>query len=66
MTDARDTDRPADRPPTPAWVKVVGAIVGVLLLLFLVLLLTGGPGRHGPGRHGAATLTRTVVLVATG
>jgi hypothetical protein len=32
-------------------VKVFGIIFIVLVLLFVMLLLTGGPGRHGPGRH---------------
>jgi hypothetical protein len=36
----------------PRWVKVFGIIVGVVVLLFVILMLTGGPGRHGPGRHG--------------
>lgn len=34
---------------TPLWVKVLGIIVIVLVLLFVVLLLT--PGGHGPRRH---------------
>jgi hypothetical protein len=25
-----------------------------VVLLFVILLLTGGPGRHGPGRHAGA------------
>ena len=36
----------------PRWVKVFGIIIAILVLLFVVLMLTGGPGRHGPGRHG--------------
>ncbi|MDQ5852619.1 MAG: FAD-dependent oxidoreductase [Chloroflexota bacterium] len=44
----------ADRPPsTPRWVKVTGIIVGVVLLLFVILLFTRGPGGHGPGMHGS-------------
>ncbi len=35
---------------TPRWVKVFGIITLVLVLLFAILLLTGG-GSHGPGRH---------------
>ena len=43
----------ADRPPsTPRWVKVFGIIVGVVVLLFVILLFTRGPGGHGPGMHG--------------
>ncbi len=44
----------ADRPPsTPRWVKVFGIIVGVVVLLFVILLFTRGPGGHGPGMHGS-------------
>jgi hypothetical protein len=40
------------RPPgTPRWVKMVGIIVIVLVLLFVILKLTGIGGEHGPGRH---------------
>jgi hypothetical protein len=35
----------------PRWVKVVGIIALVVVMLFVIFLLTGGPGRHGPGRH---------------
>jgi hypothetical protein len=35
---------------TPRWVKVFGIIALVVVLLFVVLLLTGG---HRPGRHSA-------------
>ena len=46
----------ADSPPypgTPRWVKVFGIIAVVVVLLFVILLLTRGPGGrgHGPGRH---------------
>ena len=34
---------------TPRWVKVFGIIALLVVLLFAILLLTGGP--HGPGRH---------------
>ena len=44
-----------DREPTtgtPRWVKVFGIIALVVVLLFLILMFTRGPGgRHGPGRH---------------
>jgi hypothetical protein len=33
---------------TPRWVKIFGVIALVLVVLFVVLLLTGG---HGPSRH---------------
>jgi hypothetical protein len=47
----------ADLPPypgTPRWVKVFGAIVVVVLILFALLMHARGPGGHGPRRHGAA------------
>jgi hypothetical protein len=34
---------------TPGWVRVFAIIAFVVFLLFVVLLLSGGP--HGPGRH---------------
>ncbi len=36
---------------TPRWVKVFGIITGVVVLLFVILLFTSGPGGHGPARH---------------
>jgi hypothetical protein len=50
----RDTGvGPDDEPTTgmPRWVKVFGIIALIVVVLFVILLLTGGPGRHGPGRH---------------
>ena len=46
----------ADLPPypgTPRWVKVFGAIIVVVLILFALLMHLRGPGGHGPRRHGA-------------
>lgn len=44
-----DDDSPA---ATPRWVKVFGAIVIIVILLFVILMFTRGPGgQHGPGRH---------------
>jgi hypothetical protein len=51
---------------TPRWVKVFGGLMIIALLLFLLLMLTGGPGRHGPRRHlGAATSPAPHALLAT-
>jgi cytochrome b561 len=48
----RDAGGTYGRPPgMPRWVKVTAIVVGVLVLLFLVLQLTGVAGQHGPGRH---------------
>jgi hypothetical protein len=54
-----DTGAGAGRGDTlgmPAWVKVLGIILAVLILLFVVVLLLGdGPlGSHGPGRHASS------------
>jgi len=38
-------------PGMPRWVKLTGIVVGVLVLIFLVLQVTGLAGQHGPGRH---------------
>jgi hypothetical protein len=52
---------------TPRWVKVFGTVVAVVVLLFIIVLLTRGPGGHGPGRHtqsggiGARTAPASVV-----
>ncbi len=42
-----------DPPPyrTPRWVKIVGIIALVLVVLVGILLLAGIGGEHGPGRH---------------
>ena len=32
----------------PGWVKMFGIVALVVVVLFVVLLVTGG---HGPGRH---------------
>lgn len=48
--DESDIALPADqRPKTPRWVKISGAIALALVLLVLGLVLSGGD--HGPGRH---------------
>lgn len=43
----------ADLPPyrTPRWVKIIGIIALVLVLLVGIILLTDLGGEHGPGRH---------------
>jgi hypothetical protein len=38
-------------PRMPLWVKVAVIVLGVLLLAFAVVRLTGLGGEHGPGRH---------------
>lgn len=35
---------------TPRWVKIVGTIVIVLVLLFVIMMFIGG-GSHGPSQH---------------
>jgi hypothetical protein len=43
----------ADLPPysTPRWVKILGIIALVVILLVVLLHLTGIGRNHGPGRH---------------
>lgn len=38
-------------PRMPRWVKAALIVVGVLILLFAVMQVTGLGGEHGPGRH---------------
>ena len=48
----RDTDNmTSEDTGTPRWVKVFGLIALVVIVLFVVLLVVGGPGGHGPRRH---------------
>lgn len=44
---------PPPYPGAPRWVKVFGMITIVLVLLFVILMFTRGPGGrgHGPGLH---------------
>ena len=44
-----ESERGFDTGP-PRWVKLFGIIAFAVVLLFAILLLTGGGG-HGPGRH---------------
>ncbi|MFG1697168.1 hypothetical protein [Nonomuraea sp. NPDC049309] len=49
-----DTGPMADRgspPGVPRWVKAAAIVVGILILAFAVMRLTGLGGEHGPGRH---------------
>lgn len=52
--NARNPETQTDRlspPGMPRWVKVTSIAIGILLLLFLILQLSGVAGQHGPGRH---------------
>lgn len=50
MPDPQPGDDLEPFPGTPLWVKVGGAVVAALVLLFVVLHLAGGGlGDHGPG-----------------
>jgi hypothetical protein len=54
VTDPQHDSRPdaGDAPPgMPRWVKIAAVVVGLLILLFVVLQLTGIAGEHGPGMH---------------
>ena len=49
----------------PRWVKIAAIVVGLLILLFVVLQLTGIGGEHGPGRHMSGETTPSVGMPAT-
>jgi hypothetical protein len=59
MTDPASRSNAGDEVPsevdrrstegTPRWVKVFGIVAVLIVLLFVVLLIAGGP--HNPGRH---------------
>jgi hypothetical protein len=38
-------------PGVPRWVKVIGIVVAVLVVLIVIAQLTGIADEHGPGRH---------------
>ena len=57
----------AEPPPSPhrrpTWVKVSGIVVGILVVIFVILTITGarpGGGGHGPGMHGGLGITEDV------
>ncbi len=52
-----DQDGPAQM---PRWVKVAALIIGLLVVLFVVVKLTGIGGEHGPGRHMSGTTAPSV------
>jgi hypothetical protein len=35
----------------PRWVKIFGVIALVVVLVFVIVMLTGGGAGHGPARH---------------
>lgn len=49
-TPPPDSDNQAP-PRMPRWVKVPAIVLGILVLIFVILQLTGVGGDHGPGRH---------------
>jgi hypothetical protein len=44
----------------PRWVMAAAVVVGLLILLFLVLQLTGVAGEHGPGMHSSTAQQSTL------
>jgi hypothetical protein len=49
-------------PGMPRWVKIAAIIVGVLILLFVILQLTGIGGEHGPGRHMSGSAPQSALV----
>lgn len=63
--DVVQTEAKPSQLPRPRWVRIFGAIVFVLILLFVAMMIVGG-GQHGPGRHmGADTAERSTVSTMT-
>lgn len=57
MSEQRPTPGSADGrdryPGTPGWVKLIGLVALVILVLAAFILATGLGGPHGPQRHAA-------------
>jgi hypothetical protein len=49
--NGRDTKYDRERGGIPRWLKVIGIIVAVLVLLVVIVELTGLDVGHGPSRH---------------
>ena len=62
---ATDPAGPSDRyPGTPGWVKILGVLAVIVVLLVAFALITGLGGPHGPQRHGASLDPTFAVSVA--
>ena len=46
-------EAPDRYPGTPGWVKLLGVIAVLVVVLIAFILVTGLGGQHGPQRHGA-------------
>jgi hypothetical protein len=68
VTEPRSYHETGDDTGTPRWVKVFGTVILVVVVLFLILMFTRGPGgrRHGPGLHTPSADTRGQTLPAGG
>lgn len=75
MTDPTDRPDPHDDtggefdpgspPRVPDWVKAFGVVLGVLVLVWVILQLTGVGGEHGPGQHGHQARAPAAAVVDT-
>jgi hypothetical protein len=63
-TDMGDDSDRGSPPRMPRWVKVGAIVVGVLVLVFIVLQLTGVGGQHGPGRHTLGGTSTAACVIA--
>lgn len=68
MTDDNPAPDPAGPPHhypgTPGWVKLLGVVAVLIVLLVFFALLTGLGGPHGPQRHGAIVVVAGLSAVA--
>ena len=66
-SDSLDDGPPHDQElivGAPRWVKVFGIIAVILVVLFLVLIFTRGPGGHGPRRHMSSASGSAIMLTS--
>ena len=68
MADRPPAPEPAEAPDrypgTPSWVKALGIIAVLVVLLIAFILVTGLGGHHGPQRHGAGVERYVALAVA--
>lgn len=62
--DPSPTGSPDRYPGTPMWVKALGIVAVVVVLLIGFILVTGLGGQHGPQRHGAGAPAAATVTLA--
>ena len=60
--DHDPADSPDRYPGMPGWVKLLGLVLLLVLLLAAFIVATGLGGPHGPQRHGASAASASEVV----